>query len=296
LLRQGFAAQWNDDSHHVLHVLLTGETDGYYADYANAPAEALARCLQQGFIYQGQPSAHRQGEARGQPSADLSPTSFVLFLQNHDQTGNRAFGERLTTLAPPDALRAAQALMLLSPQIPLLFMGEESGSTTPFFYFTSHRTEALAEAVRQGRAREFSASSAFADSTRRSQIPDPNAEGTFTRSIPGSLGEHGEESTATTRQLLSVRRERITPQLPHCRAMGARAIGPGAVLARWKLGSSVLAMMVNLAAEPVVVAGDARLQQPSAAAELLWDTGGVRTALASGGLPGHALIAWLESA
>ena len=96
--RSGFDAQWNDDGHHALHVLLTGETDGYYADYAERPAERLARCLGEGFVYQGEPSPYRKGQPRGTPSADLPPTAFVLFLQNHDQIGNRPFGERLVAL------------------------------------------------------------------------------------------------------------------------------------------------------------------------------------------------------
>jgi maltooligosyltrehalose trehalohydrolase len=148
LLKNGFDAQWNDDGHHVLHALLTGERDSYYADYADEPAEKLARLLSEGFVYQGGASRFRGGASRGEPSAMLPPTAFVFFLQNHDQTGNRAFGERLTVLADPAALRAAQALQLLTPHIPLLFMGEESASTTPFLYFTSHRTAELAEAVR----------------------------------------------------------------------------------------------------------------------------------------------------
>ena len=121
--RRGFDAQWNDDGHHVLHVLLTGESEGYYEDYADRPAERLARCLEEGFIYQGEPSAYRGGKPRGTPSADLPPTAFVLFLQNHDQIGNRAFGERLTQLAHPQALEAAIALLLLCPQIPLAVHG-----------------------------------------------------------------------------------------------------------------------------------------------------------------------------
>ena len=127
-LRRGFDAQWNDDAHHVLHVLLTGERDGYYADYAEQPADRLARCLAEGFVYQGEPSAYRQGKPRGSPSGDLPPTAFVLFLQNHDQIGNRPFGDRLTERVDPEALEAAIALQLLCPQIPLIFMGEEAAS------------------------------------------------------------------------------------------------------------------------------------------------------------------------
>ena len=294
LLTKGFAAQWNDDGHHVLHVLLSGETDGYYSDYAQQPAEALARCLAEGFIYQGQPSPHRDNAPRGEPSAALSPTSFVLFLQNHDQTGNRAFGERLTTLADPAALRAAQALQLLAPQIPLLFMGEESASTEPFFYFTSHRSEELATAVREGRAREFAASAAFGDESRRHEIPDPNDESTFTRSIPARIGEQGEAATVWVRDLLALRRQHLTPQLPNCRAIGAEALGPAAVMARWQLGPSVLTIVVNLA-ETALNKLPAHVM-PNAKAHTLFDTGGVRHALATGMLRGHACLAWIESA
>ncbi|MGC8073566.1 malto-oligosyltrehalose trehalohydrolase, partial [Salmonella enterica] len=112
-----------------------------------------ARCLQQGFVYQGEVSPY-SGEPRGEPSADLPPTAFVNFLQNHDQIGNRAFGERLTVLAHPLALHAAQALILLAPQVPMLFMGEECAAREPFLYFTDHQGE-LADAVREGRRKEF---------------------------------------------------------------------------------------------------------------------------------------------
>src|SRR5690606_29849564 len=113
-----------------------------------------------------------------EPSGHLSPTSFVLFLQNHDQIGNRAFGERLVELARPDALRAATALLLLSPMIPLLFMGEEWGAREPFLFFTDHHGE-LADAVREGRRNEFAEFAEFADEETRARIPDPNAIETF---------------------------------------------------------------------------------------------------------------------
>src|SRR5690606_36382540 len=120
-LTKGYDAQWNDDIHHVLHHLLTGESDGYYRDYARAPAAALARALSQGFVYQGEISP-TSGRRRGEPSGHLPPSAFVAFLQNHDQVGNRALGERLAALVShPDALRAAVALQLLAPQVPLIF-------------------------------------------------------------------------------------------------------------------------------------------------------------------------------
>ena len=174
-----FDAQWNDDIHHPLHILLTGEKTGYYQDFADQPAALLARGLAEGFVYQGQASANRKGAPRGEPSAALSPTAFVAFLQNHDQIGNRAYGERLTTLANPEALKAAIALLLLMPQIPMIFMGEEIGSTAPFLYFTDHGLE-LAKAVREGRRREF----AFAATAHERQIPDPNAVESFELSKP----------------------------------------------------------------------------------------------------------------
>jgi maltooligosyltrehalose trehalohydrolase len=137
----------------------------------------------EGFAYQGEVSPY-SGEARGEPSAGLPSTAFVNFLQNHDQIGNRAFGERLTVLAHPLALHAAQALILLAPQIPMLFMGEEFCAVQPFLYFTSHRDEELAQAVRQGRRREFARFPQFADPALLEQIPDPNSFATFVSSIP----------------------------------------------------------------------------------------------------------------
>src|SRR5690606_2897070 len=117
LLRHGYDAQWNDDIHHVMHHLLTGETRGYYGAYAERPTEELASGLAQGFIYQGEPSPAHDGRPRGEPSSMLAPTSFVFFLQNHDQVGNRAYGERLLQLCrdKPEAVKAAVALQLLCP-------------------------------------------------------------------------------------------------------------------------------------------------------------------------------------
>src|SRR6218665_108003 len=181
LLQAGFDAQGNDDGHKTLHVLPTGEQEGYYQDYADEPTEKLARFLHQGFVYQGQETRH--GQARGEPSGHLPPTAFVLFLQNHDQVGNRAFGERLSVLADPDALKAATVLLLLSPMIPLLFMGEEWGSRQAFLFFTDHHEE-LGKAVRDGRRNEFKEFAVFQDAAIRDSIPDPNKAATFNASLP----------------------------------------------------------------------------------------------------------------
>jgi malto-oligosyltrehalose trehalohydrolase len=233
-LARDFDAQWNDDGHHVLHVLLTGEDEAYYCDFAENPAERLARCLKEGFIYQGEPSPHRGGEARGTPSGELPPSAFVLFVQNHDQIGNRAFGERLTALAHPQALEAAIALQLLCPQIPLIFMGEETGTTAPFLFFTDHNAE-LAQAVREGRRREFAGFSQFSDPQMLAQLPDPNTVGTFKHSQP-KAGSGAEDREALYKRLLSLRRREIVPRLAGASAVDARAVGPAAVVAQWRMG------------------------------------------------------------
>jgi maltooligosyltrehalose trehalohydrolase len=234
LLKQDFDAQWNDDFHNVLHVLLTGETDAYYSDFAKEPTAQLARCLGEGFVYQGHTTRH--GHERGEPSGDLPPTAFVAFLQNHDQIGNRAMGERLHQLCPPQALKAATALLLLSPMIPLMFMGDEVNASEPFLFFTDHHGE-LAEAVREGRRGEFADFAAFQDPERRDRIPDPNALATFKQSSP-ALADH--PHAELYRHLLNLRHTHIVPHLPGTVALGAQVLADGAVSARWRLGNSIL--------------------------------------------------------
>lgn len=302
----GFRAQWNDDGHHVLHALLTGERGGYYADYADDAAVRLARCLREGFIYQGEPSPYRAGELRGEPSTALPPTAFVLFLQNHDQIGNRARGERLTTLAAPAALRVAQALLLLSPQIPMLFMGEEFGAVQPFYYFTSHPDEQLAEAVRNGRRKEFARFPEFADAAALDSLPDPNSFATFMASIPepavidadAGLADDGfsaQQWMGWCYRLLVIRRAAITPYLPATQALDANAIGPAAVHARWRLGNgSVLAITLNLSAEAVPMAQAPACLSGAAGADVLFDSGGVLEALANASLPPYSILAIRE--
>jgi maltooligosyltrehalose trehalohydrolase len=286
-LRRGFDAQWNDDAHHVLHVLLTGEADGYYVDYADRPAERLARCLGEGFAYQGEPSAYRKGRPRGSPSADLAPTAFVLFLQNHDQVGNRPFGDRLTQSADPAALQAAVALQLLCPQIPLIFMGEEGASGAPFLFFTDHHGE-LAKAVRDGRRREFADFRGFHEGEEAEQIPDPNAPETFEASRPASDATRAAEWRALYKTLLELRAKAIVPHLPGTRALAAKAVGGAAVAARWRLGNgAVLSLISNLADGSCAVeraAGDLLFESRAGAAELA----------RSGRLDGPATVAFVE--
>ena len=176
-----YEAQWNDDIHHVWHVILTGERDGYYADYADRPLEKLARCLGQGFAYQGEASAFRGNEPRGEPSAMLPPQAFVPFLQNHDQIGNRALGERMVQLADADRLRAALAILLLAPSPPMLFMGEEFGASTPFLFFCDFGPE-LSLAVNEGRRKEFAGFQRFSDPAVAASIPDASSPDSFIRS------------------------------------------------------------------------------------------------------------------
>jgi maltooligosyltrehalose trehalohydrolase len=275
---EAFDAQWNDDFHNVLHVLLTGETSAYYSDFADRPAERLARCLAEGFIYQGEASPNHDGAPRGARSAHLPPTAFVSFLQNHDQIGNRAMGERLTLLADRQKLRAATALLLLCPQIPLLFMGDEEGSRSPFLFFTDFH-DALADAVREGRRREFAKFDAFADPAARARIPDPNAAATFDR----SRAEPGADAGAWRdlyRRLLTLRRDAIVPRLDGACSDGAAAIGGGAVIARWRMGDGArLTIAINL--------GDERVDVPAPQAEALYADG-------EAGAPGSVQI-WLSA-
>ncbi|SHL82945.1 malto-oligosyltrehalose trehalohydrolase [Phytopseudomonas punonensis] len=257
LLQQGFIAQWNDDGHNVLHHLLTGEHEGYYADFADDATGKLARCLREGFIYQGETTRH--GTARGSSSGHLPPSAFVLFLQNHDQVGNRAVGERLRTLADDDALKSATALLLLSPMIPLLFMGEEWGSEQPFQFFTSHNDE-LGEAVRKGRQKEFKDFSKFSGQA----IPAPNDASTFETSMPDYHNRNtadGKAWLAFYRELLSLRHRHIVPRLQGSKALHSEVLGEAAVAASWQLGDGQrLHIALNLGSEELTAAAPARAQ------------------------------------
>jgi maltooligosyltrehalose trehalohydrolase len=164
---------WSDDFHHALHVRLTGERGGYYCDFTDP--KALARATAEGFAFQGEPSEYF-GRKRGTPSRDLPGERFVICVQNHDQVGNRAQGDRLSTIAPFEAVKLAAALMLAAPAVPLLFMGEEYGETAPFQFFTSFLDRELADAVRKGRTAEFRR---FA---WEGTVPDPGDPATFVRS------------------------------------------------------------------------------------------------------------------
>jgi maltooligosyltrehalose trehalohydrolase len=260
-LADGYTGQWDDDFHNALHVLLTGEDEGYYAGFADDPTAHLARVLAEGFAYQGQ--ADHRGHRRGEPSAHLPPTRFVVFAQNHDQIGNRAKGDRLAALVSPEALRAALALTALTPMIPLFFMGEPWGARQPFLFFTDYAPP-LDEAVREGRRREFAHFAAFADEAARASIPDPNQPGTFEASkVDIADSTHGEGAVFAQwfAALLAVRQAHLAPHLDQVRALGAQVLAPGAIAARWSLGPRVLQVEFNF--------GRAAVRAPAASGVLL---------------------------
>ena len=249
-----YVAQWADDIHHGLHVLVTGESDGYYADFADTPARHLARSLAEGFAYQGDIPPG----GRGEPSGHLPPTAFVAFIQNHDQVGNRAFGERIGAIADPRAVKAAVAILLLAPHPPLLFMGEEWGASSPFPYFCDFEAE-LARLVTEGRRGEFVGFARFSRQEDRERIPDPNAEETFNAGVLDwneiKTPLHA-EWLAYYRRLLRLRGEQITPLLTKARGNAADfdVFSATAFSVRWGLGDNTrLCLAANLSCEPTSV-------------------------------------------
>lgn len=264
-----YDAQWNDDEHHALHVITTGETGGYYEDYAGTPLAHLGRCLTDGFAYQGERSLFRDGEMRGEPSHNLPSTAFVAFLQNHDQVGNRAFGDRLVALTNPEALKAVTALLLLSPAPPLLFMGEEFGARTPFLFFCDFHRD-LARAVTEGRRNEFKRFSQFSDPAIRARIPDPNAQQTFENSKLNWLEADGARNPwlSCYRELLALRRRIIVPLLRGITENCSRyEITHDSVLfVEWRFGQHVLSLAANLG-------NDAKPYTAQPAGKVVYSTG-----------------------
>jgi maltooligosyltrehalose trehalohydrolase len=250
----GFTAQWNDDLHHALHAAASGESSGYYTEYAG-DTEKLGRALAEGFAFQGEIMRYR-GSPRGEPSAFLSPTAFVSFIQNHDQVGNRAFGDRLPGFASPAAVRALAAVYLLAPQVPMLFMGEEWAATQPFPFFCDFSGK-LGEAVRDGRRAEFARFREFQDPLRRDFIPDPNARETFLSAKlewDAATGGRHAEMLATYRLLLALRRCEIIPRLRRIRGHAGeyKVLAAGVVRVHWHLDDGLrLTVTANLSATPL---------------------------------------------
>jgi maltooligosyltrehalose trehalohydrolase len=253
--RGKYRAQWNDDYHHAWHVLLTGETHGYYRDYERAPRVDIARALGSGFVYQGEISAHRDGQPRGERSEKLAPSAFVNFLQNHDQIGNRALGDRLEANADPRAIEAALAITLLAPAVPMLFMGEEWGSKAPFPFFCDFKGD-LAKAVREGRRREFAGAYAkYGD-----EIPDPLAASTAQSAVldwSSANQSPGRERLALVRKLLSVRQREIIPRLGGAAFGGAQVTENALLTAIWRMGDgATLSLTANLSDHDIPHAAD----------------------------------------
>jgi maltooligosyltrehalose trehalohydrolase len=243
--RGKYRAQWNDDYHHAWHVLLTGESHGYYRDYQRSPLRDIARALGSGFVYQGEASLHRGGQLRGEPSDKLAPTAFVSFLQNHDQIGNRALGDRLESVADSKAVEAALAITLLAPMVPMLFMGEEWGSKRAFPFFCDFHGD-LAEAVRKGRRKEF----AGADARHGDEIPDPLAQSTFQSAVLDWQSRNqpaGKKRLALVQQLLATRQREIVPRLAGAAFGNAQEADNGLLTASWRLGDgATLVLTANL--------------------------------------------------
>jgi malto-oligosyltrehalose trehalohydrolase len=291
--RDRYNAQWNDDLHHAFHVLLTGERDGYYSEYAGEPARHLGRTLAEGFAWQGEPSPYRDGMPRGEPSASLPPGAFVSFLQNHDQVGNRALGERLCALADERKLRAAVCAWLLAPQPPLLFMGEEFGAATPFLFFCDFGPD-LATAVTEGRRKEFARFARFASAEAQAAIPDPSAPDTFARSKLdwSSLGEAAHARwLAFYGGLLALRRDAIVPLLAGAPGGHGRhvACGAGALVVEWALDrGSRLEIRLNLSDREAVA------PHPPAGELLRCEPEDAASGFAAGRLPAAAAACYLS--
>jgi malto-oligosyltrehalose trehalohydrolase/4-alpha-glucanotransferase len=278
-----YTAQWNDDVHHVLHVAASGESKAYYADY-HGDTEKLGRALAEGFAFQGERMPYR-GHARGEPSAQLPPTALVAFIQNHDQIGNRAFGDRLSHFAPAEAVRAVAATYLLLPQVPMLFMGEEWAAAQPFPFFADFGPE-LAEAVREGRREEFARFPEFQDPALRERIPDPTAEATFA-SAKLRWEEIAQPEHASWldwyRRAIATRHAEIVPRLTEIHAGGRHEVlGEGAVVVRWSVGGSgTLTLAANLSGARV--AGF-----PAPSGQVIWREGEA----GEGGVFGPWAVRW----
>lgn len=287
-----YRAQWNDDFHHALHVLLSDEQD---EDFSDKPMQHLIRCLAEGFAYQGENSVHRLGTRRGTPSEHLPANAFVLFLQNHDQVGNRAFGERITELVGPRPLRAAMAVMLLAPHTPLLFMGEEYGEKTRFTFFCDWPPE-QAQLVREGRRKEFAAKfPEFNDPEAQKRIPDPTHPDTFLKCKLdwSSLERSGHQAwLAYYQNLLLLRKERLMPHLSDLQGNNTRVrhLDARSAAIEWKLGDGrKLTLLANLGMVPVL-----GVKQP-ATPLLFASEDDVAPSLNAGTLPPWSVAWYLEN-
>ncbi len=242
-------AQWNDDFHHVIHVLTTGEDGGIYADFASDPQQSLRRSLATGFVYQGEPRPSRGYARSGEPSGELCPNAFVNFLHNHDQAGNRLCGERLRTLIGPSLFGVLECILLLCPQTPLMFMGDDHASTQPFFFFSHHPRQDREEGIR-ARLRQADLFQGNLPPDAPSLVKDPNDPGTFALStLDWRNAEKNEGKTASGKMagLLSKRRQYVWPLLTSEFIQGEALDSPEKTLAvDWTFAAGCLQLRANL--------------------------------------------------
>ena len=284
-----YTAQWNDDVHHCWHVLMTGENEGYYADYVDQTIGRLGRGLAEGFVFQGEPMQIREGKPRGEASAHLPPTAFVTHLQNHDQIGNRAFGERISALTAPEKLALAHAGLILSPQIPMLFIGEEWSASSPFQFFVDFsEDDELSEAVRAGRRREFRHFKAFADEAAAARIPDPTDEKTFLNSkIDWNEVEREPHAgvLANLRNLIALRHREIVPLISSRYFDGSYGVTDAVLKAEWRFEAGGFGFAASFAES-------ARAIDLPDAARVIWQSANARAQGGRFNLDPWTGIAW----
>jgi maltooligosyltrehalose trehalohydrolase len=249
-----YTAQWNDDLHHLLHAAATGENTGYYADFDNLEerGDRLGRALAEGFAYQGEIKPH-EGMKRGEPSVGLPATSFVVYMQNHDQVGNRVKGDRITRIANDDAVKALAAIYLLSPQIPMVFMGEEWASTRPFPFFSDVPAD-LRDGIRKGRQEELKSTPEHEDPNKPNveEAVDPTSKETFSSAKLDWANLRKERHAAWLKHyrcLIDIRKMEIVPRLEGQEGFASRyeLLGPKSVQVVWTMGDgSTLRLYANL--------------------------------------------------
>jgi maltooligosyltrehalose trehalohydrolase len=247
----GLDGVWADDFHHTMRRYLVGDSEGYYADYDGTLAE-VARCIEQGWLYEGQRSRHT-GQPRGTSARERPAEQFVYVLQNHDQVGNRAFGERLNHEIDLARFRVATAVLLFLPFTPMLFMGQEFAASTPFQYFTDHTPE-LGKLVTEGRRREFQAFSAFVDAAVRQRIPDPQAESTFLNSklkLDEAERSPGREMVELYRALLRLRRQDPVLSDQDRGRMSTTVVGSDVLMVRRWRDTDQRVLLANFGLEPI---------------------------------------------
>lgn len=286
-----YQATWNDDMHHAMQAAVAGSRTGFFVDFADRPWAWLRRTLAEGFGYQGEAAPSRNGQPLGEASAHLPPTCFIDFLQNHDQIGNRAFGDRLRSFIDPKLADALAAVLLLSPHIPLLFMGEEFAASSAFHFFCDHPEE-MARNGRAGRLGQVRNFGVDPDGTLTAEdLPDPNAVETFAGSTLDWTDvetDEGQRCLTLHRALIDRRRRFIMPLLGSATGHGGAVIeaADGVLAVNWKLGDKVLQMRANLTAE----IADA----PLARGELVYaDPADARDQLDGGRLPGFGVVVTL---